>query len=219
MIFIIVPDCYEPEVLMSSPSFKQRVCKVITDCAAEYKAVFLDYDYLIYSSDFNNMPYYIVSAKEGNYKHLTGVNSFLSPYDFYYACLAKTLSESDFDFIKPGQSVKFTKGVVRSKIIALPFMATLFNKALIAEESFIHGAINCTLATADNEITMGFEDRKSARPKSLLKGNVINNANAVDVTLVLRRARGAEVFSTLVQGDITGFCSAFPGIFKCPLSK
>ena len=203
---------------MSSQSFKRRVCKIIIDCAADYKAVFLNYDYLIYSSDFKNMPYYIISAKEGNYKHLTGVNSILNPYDFFNACLNQTLSESDFGFIKHGQSEKFTKGVVRNKIIALPFMATLFNKTLSAEENFIHGAVNCTLATADNEITIGFEDRKSARPKSLLRGNVINSANAVNVTLILRRDRGSELFDTLIQGDIAGFCSTFPGIFKCPLS-
>ena len=204
---------------MSSPSFKQRVCKIIIECAADYKAVFLDYDYLIFSSNFKNMPYYIISAKEGNYKHLTGVNSTLSPYDFFNACLSKTLTESDFNFIKPGQSEKFTKGVVRSKIIALPYMASLFNQVLTAEENFVHGAVNCTLATADNEITMGFEDRKSARPKTLLRGNVINSANSVDVTLILRRDRGFQFFDTLIQGDIAGFCSTFPGMFKCPLSK
>ena len=39
--------------------------------AAIYKKVFVDYDYLIYSENFKNKPYYIISAAEDNYPHLT----------------------------------------------------------------------------------------------------------------------------------------------------
>ena len=64
-------------------NFKQRVCNELISGAAIYKSVLMDYDYLIYSNDFDKSPYYILSANEDNYAHLTGVNYLISPYDFF----------------------------------------------------------------------------------------------------------------------------------------
>ncbi|MCL1795117.1 MAG: PBECR4 domain-containing protein [Oscillospiraceae bacterium] len=183
-------------------SFKQRVCKTITSCAADYNSVFLDFDYLVYSSKFVMHPYYTISAKPGNYKHLTGVNSAITPYVFFEKCLNGTLTEIDFDFIKPHESEAFVKGVVRNKITALPLISNIFTQKLIAEENYIRGKVNCSLATTDTKITIGFEDRINARPKTLLKGNEINKAQSVNVELVLRRNRGSDRFDTIIQGDI-----------------
>lgn len=189
---------------MSVVSFKQRVCSVLINCALDYKTVFLDYDYLIYSKDFVKEPYYTVSAKEGNYKHLTGVCSEIPPYAFFEKCLSGVLTENDFDFIK---------GVVRSKIIALPLMSNIFNERLIAQEDFSHGAVTCSIATADNKITIGFEDRIAARPKTLLRGNEIKQP--VNIELILRRNRGTVKFDTIIQGDAKEFHSLFPKMLAC----
>ena len=188
------------DIHMNSLSFKQRVCNVIINCANDFKSTFLDYEYLIYSDAFAVQPFYIISAKAGNYKHLTGVNSAIAPYDFFEMCLNGTLIENDFDFIKPNESEVFVKGVVRNKIIALPSISNLFFEALIAEENFVNGKVNCTLATSDNKITVGFENRINARIKTLLRGNEIKSPKAVDVTLVLRRNRGLKKFDTIIQG-------------------
>jgi hypothetical protein len=184
--------------------FKQRVCDTIIRCAADYKVVFLDYEYLIYCDNFTIQPYYTISAKPGNYRHLTGVSSKIPAYDFYEMCLNGTITEDDFNYD--------VKGVVRNKIIALPLMVGLFSKDLLAKENFSQGRINCSLATADNEITMGFEDRINARPKTLLRGNEIKNVNPVNVSLILRRDRGQERFDTLIQGEIKRFSVAFPDL-------
>jgi len=40
-------------------TFKQRVHKELIAGAAIYKAVFVDYEYLVFSKEFNNKPYYI----------------------------------------------------------------------------------------------------------------------------------------------------------------
>ena len=179
---------------MNPKSFKQRVCETIISCATDYKLTFLNYEYLIYSDKFTIKPYYIISAKEGNYKHLTGVSSEKSAYSFFEMCLNGTLTEDDFSFS--------CKGIVRSKVIALPLMSGLFLQKLTAKEDFVQGKISCSLATSDNKITIGFEDRINAKPKTLLRGNEIKNANPVDVSLILRRSMGFEKFDTLIQGDL-----------------
>ena len=188
---------------MSKTSFKERACNIFIECATDYKTVFLDYDYLIYGDSLSIFPHYIISAKTGNYMHLTVVNSPLSPYGFFEKCLNGTLNEEDFNFIKPNMTENFVKGVVRNKIVALPSMADLFSQKLYAVESFKTGAITCSLATADKKITVGFEDRINARPKTLLKGNELRKANKeiIDISLILRRNRGVSEFDTIVQGN------------------
>ena len=204
---------------MNPISFKRRACDTIVNCAKDFKSVFIDYDYLVYSESFTIQPYYILSAMAGNYKHLTGVNSVLAPYDFFEKCINGTLNETDFDFIKKGESENFVKGVVRNKIIALPLMATIFTEKLTAEENFIQGAITCSLATAGSQITLGFENRINARLKTLLRGNVIDNSKAVDISLVLRRGKDNEKFDTIIQGDAAKFCELHPNIFDSGFEK
>lgn len=186
---------------MSVIPFKQRVQNTIICCAADYKSVFLDYEYLLYSKSFSIQKYYTISAITGNYLHLTGVNSALEPHEFYEKCLNGSLSENDFDFIKPKVTESFVKGVVRSKIIALPLMSTLFSKSLVAQENITHGKVSCSFATTDNTITVGFANRLNARPKTLLRGNELNCTLAVDITLILRKPRGAREYDTILQGD------------------
>jgi len=182
-------------------SFKQRVCDTIKHCAADYKSVFLDCEYLIYSEDFKKNPYYILKAEEGNYKHLTGVNSNIAPYDFFQKCINNTLTENDFDFIRKGMPEAFTKGIVRNKIIALPLMMNMFNEPIIAQENFRKGLVACSVAASDNNITIGFENRIVVRPKTLLRGNELEKGKTVDVSLVLKRSTGAVKFDTIVRGD------------------
>ena len=150
-------------------TFKQHVHSEIIKGAEIYKKVFADYDYLIYSENFKNKPYYIISAAEDNYPHLTGVNSLLSAQVFYDKCLDGSLSESDFDFSHKNRSEKEVIGSVRRKIQILPLLDTVFQMKLQAEEDFVKGKINCSLATTDNTITIGFTDAVLLRPKTLLK--------------------------------------------------
>jgi hypothetical protein len=179
--------------------FKQRVFNELASCAAIYKAVFLDYEYLIFSEGFKFQPYYILSAYEDNFAHLTGVYSRLSAVEFYRNCLNGTLKESDLNF--NGKNAKSTKGTIRRKIKAFSHMKNLFCGKIVAEENFKKGGIQCQIATADGNITMGFVNVKNSRPMTLLKGNCIDKANAVDVTLILRRNKGTEKFETITYGN------------------
>jgi hypothetical protein len=192
--------------------FKQRVQNSIIAGAIIYKSVFLDFEYLIYSPGFVENPYYIISANEDNYLHLTGVHALMSARDFYTECYKGTIKESDFDFIRGSKSEKSIKGSVREKILALPLMAVLFSNKLQAEENFTKGNVHCAIATADNQITVGFVNAKNAVPKSLLRRNQLNHAKSVVVSLVLRRNKGSDKFNAVLQSDVSRFYIDYPGI-------
>jgi len=194
-------------------TFKERVHNEIIKGAAVYKAVFIDYEYLIYSKDFKIKPYYIISAAEDNYPHLTGVNILLTAQDFYILSLNGTLLETDFDFLSKYKTEKEVIGSVRRKIQVLSHLSTFFLNRLQAEEDFSKGSVHCSLATADNSLTIGFVDVTVLRPKTLLKRNELNSQNAIDVTLILRRERGTEKFDTVIQGDIKEFSILCPDVF------
>ena len=186
-------------------TFKARVHREIIAGAAIYKKVFIDYDYLIHSKYFNNKPYYIIRADKSNYAHLTGVNSLISAQDFFDACLDGALREDAFDFSSKRKSEKEVMGSVRRKIQILPSLAMIFENKLYAEENFTKGKITCSLATADNTLTIGFAESNILRPKTLLKSNELDCKRAVEVTLVLRRERGTHLFDTVIQRDAGGF--------------
>jgi len=107
-------------------SFKERVKESVIQNAYSYQKYFVDYEYLLCSAAFVKNEYYIVSAYEDNYLHLTGLHTSLSASEFFEKCYKRTLEESDFDFIKPGQNEKEVRGSVRRKISSLPGMMNMF---------------------------------------------------------------------------------------------
>lgn len=123
----------------------------------------------IYLKDF-----YIIDAKPDNFKHLTGVNSLLSPQKFFENAYNGTLQTTDFNFLKNGCDEKTIKGIVRKKLLALPYMMNLFQNDLLVEESFENNQLICSFATTDNNCTLGFIEVAKARPKSLIRGNKLN---------------------------------------------
>ena len=195
-------------------TFKERVHKEIIAGATIYNKIFVDYEYLIHSKHFANKPYYIVSADKDNYAHLTGVNSLVSAKDFFDTCLNGTIAEGAFNFSSKRKSEKEVIGSVRRKIKMLPFLTTIFQGQLYAEENFVKGKITCSLATADNLLTIGFTESTILRPKTLLKNNELNHEKSVEVNLVLRRRRGAYKFDIVMQGDVDEFSVAFPNMVE-----
>lgn len=197
--------------------FIERVRNSIILGASVYKAVFVDYDYLIYSSAFKNEPYYIICAQEDNYAHLTGVHTMIPAKEFFNKCMNNTLQIGDFDFLSKYKSEKEVKGSVRRKIQMLPLMSTLFERNLWAEEDFTKGSVHCSLGTTDNTLTIGFVNNTRLRPKTLLKSNVLDPSKTVDITLVLRRNRGTDKFDTVIQSDVQRFSNCYPDIVKTEL--
>ena len=183
---------------MDKISFKERVRQTVIDCSKEYKSNYVDYDYLVCSKAFTKKDYYIISAYEDNYQHLTGVHSLISPQDFFNKCYDGSLSECDFDFIKKGQSEKSVKGSVREKIAVLDSTMDLFSyPEIYVEESFHKNRVFCTFATAINSFTLGFANDKYATPKSLLKNNKLsNNLNKVD--LIIKKHKTEELYNEIV---------------------
>ena len=83
-----------------------------------------------------NNEYYIVSAYNDNYLHLTWLHTSLNASDFFEKCYTGTLEECDFDFCKSGQNESEVKGSVRRKINSLPTIMDIFNVGTSVEEDF-----------------------------------------------------------------------------------
>lgn len=144
-----------------------------------------------------------VKADKGNYLHLIGIHTTLTPDEFFDKCVAdgeEQLTEDDFDFNKPGKSEKSVKGSVREKIVALPNMVNLFNQKLLAEDKFKKNKVDCAFATTDNSFTLGFVS--AGRPKSLLKGNELDKSKQKEVDLIFRKLRSSDLpYKEIVYGN------------------
>lgn len=188
---------------MEKTSFKERVKNIAIAEAINYKRNYVDYEYLVCSSAFLLKNYYVLDAKEDNYQHLIGVHALIDPKDFFEKCYLGKLEETDFDFIKRGQSEKSVKGSVREKIKVLSNAMNIFNNNTIKiQESFSKNKVHCSFATSDNVCTLGFIDTGKSRPMTLLKGNDLDLNKAKDVSLVLRKSTGKEKFDEIIIGNL-----------------
>lgn len=185
---------------METVNFKERVKNECIKNVRTYEENFIGYEYLICSRAFEK-GYYIIKSDKGNYLHLIGVHTELSAMEFYDKCYNNELTEDDFDFNKKGKSEKSVKGSVREKIKVLPEMLTIFQKELSAEENFKKNVNECAFATTDNTCTLGFA--LAGRPKSLMKGNTLDQRKQRPVDLIFRRVRSSNtMFNELLSGDI-----------------
>ena len=184
-------------------SFKERVKESVIQNAYSYKKYFVDYEYLLCSAAFVKNEYYIVSAYEDNYLHLTGLHTNLPASTFFEKCYKRTLEEADFDFCKNGQNEKEVKGSVRRKINSLPSIMDMFSVGTTVEEDFEKNRIRCALAAGNVSATLGFVVAGKAKPMTLLKGNELNTSKAKKLDLVLRRKSGDSRFDEILIGDVT----------------
>lgn len=182
-------------------SFKERVKETVIQNAYSYKRYFVDYEYLLCSAAFVKNEYYIVSAYEDNYLHLTGLHTSLAAATFFEKCYKGTLEEDDFDFCKSGQNESEVKGSVRRKINSLPSIMYMFNDGTSVEEDFEKNRIRCALAAGNVSATLGFVVAGKAKPMTLLKGNELDSAKAKKLDLVLRRKSGEGKFTEMLIGD------------------
>ena len=180
---------------LNTRTFKQRVIETVTAEVENYKRTFIDYEYLIVSKSFVQRPYYILSGTENNYLHLTGIQTSLSPQAFFAKCITNTLMESDINLEN-----KQNKGTVRKKINVLGNLNELFEKELLFEEDFSKNTVQCALAAVDNTFTIGYSSGPKGYPKTLLKGNELNNIVLID--FILKRKKGSHLFNSLVKGNI-----------------
>ena len=182
-------------------SFSQRVKETVIQCADLYNKYYVEYEYLLCSKAFEKNEYYIVSAHEDNYLHLTGLHTNLDAASFFEKCYKGSLEECDFDFCKKGQNEKEVKGSVRRKINSLPSIMNMFSTGTSVEEDFEKNRIRCSLAAGNVSATLGFFVAGNAKPMTLLKGNELNLSKAKKLDLILRRRSGETKFSEIIVGS------------------
>ena len=177
---------------MVEQSFKEKVRLKLMDCAMLYYELLVQKDYLIFSRDFKYQKYYIVSAFEDNFLHLTGVHTNLKAKEFFEKCYQKTLEDGDFEIIDKSQ-----KGSIRRKMSVLENAIQIFSsEAIVVEENFNKNRISCSFASSDKVCTIGFTKTKIAKPQTILKGYQLQNEVKVD--LILSRDKGETEFQTVV---------------------
>lgn len=174
--------------------FKTKVRDCAIANAPRFKDNFIENEYAVFS---NILPcdkkYCIIKSNSGNYLHLVGVNTSIPAEAFFRKCLNKTLANSDFDFEKRGVGTKALKGAVRDKIKVLSNMVNLFDgKEILIQPNFKKNQIDCAIGSSDGECTLGFAS--SGHPKSLLKGNLLNNDKSSTVELILKKNQARNCF-------------------------
>ena len=183
---------------MSNVSFKTRVVNDLIAVAPLFKNIFIDKEYLIFSSKMVNRNYYIISSVPGNFMHLTGIK-FRNSVNFYNKCINGTLVETDINIPSNKE-----KGNIRRKINALPNLVNLFNNEVLVEENFTHNNVHCSLASTDLDITIGFckpNIDNVVKPMTLMKGYSGFSDDAILAELILERKRGEELFTKILCGD------------------
>lgn len=176
--------------------FKEKIRINIINKANAFKNIYIDYDYLIYSTEFNTNKYYILNIRDYNYLHLTGVKTNLKASEFFHKSLDGTLSIEDFWI----EDSKHSKGTVRRKIRAMGKLTEQFDLTARFEEDFEKNQVRCSIASTDSKYTLGFDanEKFECKAKTLLDGDKTKNAKPA--LLILRKARLQDKFDEILVG-------------------
>ena len=104
---------------------------------------------------------------ETNFLHLSGVETNLSPKDFYEKCFSGQIGYDEF-----WESPKKNKSTIKKKLIHLVSIDSFFDAELFVQEEFEKGLVRCFVATSNGQCTLGFVDAKYyVRPNTILDNN------------------------------------------------
>lgn len=165
-------------------SFKTKVKNQLIEAANNYSKL-LNIEILISSEYFSHGKEYVLRFYKSNFLHLTGVKTELKADNFFNKCFDGTIDENDFDC----DSQKEIKGFVRQKLKHLLYIDTIFSQKLKFQENFKKGTISCSIASSDDNCTIGFADAKYyLRPQTLLdKNHLSKNSLIIEVVPKIKK--------------------------------
>ena len=164
---------------MNQKPFKQRALELLILGAKEYSKL-LGFDFILASSFFKNREKYVLRFYEGNFLHLTGVLTNLTPKDFFLKCFDGSITIDDFDC----DSSLSLKGTVRQKLSHLSHISSFFDSGVRCQETFIKGKVQCIIATSDGKYTLGFTGGKGPlNPLTLLHKDMLNGEIITDAVV------------------------------------
>lgn len=159
---------------METKSFKENVLDSILTGAKSYQHL-LGFDFVVRSDTFRFRSEYVIRFHADNFLHLTGVDTSLSPKEFFFKAVDGSLSLDDFDCEATPQQ----KGTVRLKARNIRNIGTFFDRILAVQEKLVSGRVICLLAATDGTFTLGFTGGKTVNPMSLLNKNKTDPALAI----------------------------------------
>lgn len=127
------------------------------------------------SDAFVRQKRYVMRFFETNFLHLSGVETKLSPRDFYFKCLSGQIDYDDF-----WDSPMKNKSTIKKKLAHLVSIDSFFDGELSVQEDFKKGLVRCFVATSNGQCTLGFVDAKYyVRPNTILASNRLDPAKPI----------------------------------------
>ena len=138
---------------------------IIKQSAKLYEKNLLNKNILFIYLKNNNIQYYEVTFLEEHFKHLTGVQSNLNAYQFFYKAKNNRLKINDFDY-KNNTTILKIDNLIKS-------MSLSSYAKMIGE--FRHNRVYLSLEkiAGNNNLIIGFDEGKTINyPKTLLRGDI-----------------------------------------------
>lgn len=156
---------------------KNKILNLLAIAATEYKKL-LNKKIILHSKNFLYSNEYVIRFYETNFLHLTGLKTFLTPKDFFFKSLNKTISVDDItDFTEKNKLY-----TIKNKLDGLKDITLCFSNNLQVQENFKRNSINCTIATSDGNRTIGFIKAGSInRPMTFLNKNKLNQNEPIQI--------------------------------------
>ena len=182
-------------------SFKTRVKETAIIYAKEYQSYYVNKEYLLISDALCSYKFCIIKAEKDNYLHLLGITTRFSASVFFDKCYQGTLEECDFEIVSHGQDSSSSKGSIRRKINALPYIFDLMGSNSFVEENFRKNSVSCSVASSNGLCTLGFVLTPYARPKTLIKGNELDEAKRKPIKVLLSKDRAEHNYNQVIVGS------------------
>lgn len=176
---------------------KKKALSVVFTSAAKYKANLMGRALLFVSVDKHYRTHCIEATFAAeNFKHLTGLETKLSPKHFFNLCLDKRLSEHDFEMRK--------NGTTELKLDILPrIVVPDLSARMIGNPNGMHPTIHLDKIAGNTHAYIGFTDVGGSRkhiPKTLINGDVREgSAEAPDrIAAIFRKQIEDKTFGEVV---------------------
>lgn len=157
-----------------STQFEQQTRKQLIQAANAY-AHLLGKVFVLESPSFVNRPRYLIRFFATNFLHLSGVETNLSPKDFFTKCFSGQIAYGEF-----WDSSRKNKNTIRKKLRNLINVDSIFDFEVFVQEDFVKNAIHCVIATTDGRFTMGFVDNRNwVVPNTILDSNHLSSSKPI----------------------------------------
>lgn len=154
--------------------FEQKTKLQLVQAATAYSRL-IGRSFVIESDAFVRQKRYVMRFFETNFLHLSGVETDLSPREFYAKCFSGDIEYGEF-----WDSPKKNASTIKKKLANLVLIDSFFDADIYVQEDFKKGLVRCFVATSNGQCTLGFVDAKYyVRPNTILASNHLDPSKPI----------------------------------------